>query len=129
MTMDYSTVAAKILAMLKRFGVAVVLRRQTAGTYDPVTGEFSGASTTDYSAWALMISQSMLQSGNAGDRYFDGTLIQTGDKMLILVASGLTVTPQPKDQLIISDVTWQIVARITVEPGGEALLYQVLVRK
>lgn len=129
MTMDYTATAAKILAMLEKFGVAVVLRRQTSGTYDPPAGEYSGAGTTDYPVQALVSSQSMPLSGNTGERYLGGVLIQTGDKILILAASGLAVTPQPKDLLIISGVTWQIVAAITVEPGGVALFYRVLVRK
>lgn len=127
--MDYTEIAADVLAALQEDGFAVTLRRQTAGTYNPVTGERTGAQTLNYSVQGLITSQSMLQSGNTGERYFNGTLIQTGDKMLILAASGLAVTPAPGDQLIVSGVTWQAVTLITVEPGGVALFYRVLVRK
>lgn len=127
--MDYTEIAADVLAALQEDGFAVTLRRQTAGTYNPVTGEFSGESTTDYAAQALISSQNMSQTGNTGERYFNGTLIQTGDKILMLAASGLSVTPAPGDRLIIGSVAWQIVTLITVEPGGVALFYRVLVRK
>ncbi len=127
--MDYTEIAADVLAALQEDGFAVTLRRQTAGTYNPVTGEFSGESTTDYAAQALISSQNMPQTGNTGERYFNGTLIQTGDKILILAASGLTVPPTPGDQLIVFGVTWQIATKTTVEPGGVTLFYRVLVRK
>ena len=127
--MEYTELAADVLAALQEDGFAVTLRRQTAGTFDPGEGSFDGATTTDYAAQALISSQSMSRSGDSGERYFNGTLIKTGDEILILAASGLSVTPQPGDLLIISSITWQLVAIVTVKPGGVALFYRVLVRK
>jgi hypothetical protein len=127
--MDYTETAADVLAALQEDGFAVTLRRQIADTYNPATGGYTGGTTTDYPAQALISSQSMPQSGNTGERYFDGTLTKTGDKILMLAASGLAVTPQPGDRLIVSGIIWQVVALITTEPGGVALFYRVMVRK
>jgi hypothetical protein len=126
--MDYTATAAKALTMLNKYGMAMTLRRQTAGTFNPSTGAFTGAATTDYTVQGLIQSQT-LQTAGAGERFFNGTLIQAGDKFILLAASGLAVVPSPGDLLIIGSITFNIATIIPLEPGGTALMYRALVRK
>lgn len=127
--MDYTEIAADVLAALQEDGFAVTLRRPSDQLYQPAAGEYAYAESTDYDAWALIASRAMLSSGQIGDRKFPGTMIQTGDKELILAAPGLEITPKSTDLLVISGVAYQIISMIPVEPGGVVLFYRVLVRK
>ncbi len=127
--MDYTEIAADVLAALQEDGMAMTIRRQTAGTYAPATGKTTGAIDTDYTAWGLIQSQRIPQAGNAGERTFNGTLIQTDDEFVLLAASGLSITPAPLDKLVIASVVYSIVTLIAVKPGGVVLFYRLLVRK
>jgi hypothetical protein len=126
--MDYTEIAADVLAALQEDGMAMTLRRSAGGTFSPATGSYTGATTTDYPAWGLIQSRTMPQSGNTGER-FNGMLVQTDDEFVLLAASGLTVTPAPGDLLVIAAVVYSIVTLIAVKPGGVVLFYRLLVRK
>lgn len=127
--MAYTEIAADVLDALQEDGMAMTVRRTSTGTYDPATGKTTGATDTDYDAWGLIQSQRIPQTGNAGERTFNGTLIQTDDEFILLAASGLTITPAALDKLVISSVVYSIVTLIAVKPGGVVLFYRLLVRK
>jgi hypothetical protein len=126
--MNYTAAAQKVLTALQKDGMAMTLRRQTAGTFNPATGSYTGASTTDYATWGLITAQSMPQSGNTGER-FNGMQVQTDDQFILLAASGLTATPAAGDLLVIAAVIYSIVTLIALKPGGVVLFYRLLVRK
>ena len=126
--MDYTEIAADVLEALQEDGMAMTLRRATAGTFNPAMGSFTGGTSTDYPAWGLIQSRTMERSGASGGR-FNGILVQTDDEFIILAASGLTVAPAPGDLLVISGVTYNLVTLIAVNPGGVVLFYRLLVRK
>lgn len=121
---DYLSVANKCKTGLAKAGVTMTLRQVVAGTYDPVTGTYSGGSTTDYEVMALV------QSGSAtGQRFFNNVLVQTDDQMVLLAASGLAIAPAPGDLLIMDGVSHTIVSVIPIQPGLVPLLYRILARK
>ena len=126
--MDYTKKAADVLAALQKKGMAMTLRQTAGGTFNRATGSYTGATTTDYSAWGLIQSRTMDRGGDTGGR-FNGILVQTDDEFILLAASGLTVTPAPGDLLVISGVIYNLVALIDVRPGGVVLFYRLLVRK
>jgi hypothetical protein len=126
--MDYTEIAADILAALQEDGMAMTLRRTAGGTFSPATGSYTGGTTTDYSAWGLIQSRTMDRGGDTGGR-FNGILVQTDDEFVLLAASGLTITPVPGDLLVIAAVIYNLVTLIDVRPGGVVLFYRLLVRK
>jgi hypothetical protein len=126
--MDYTASANKVLAALQKVGMAMTLRKQTAGVYNPATGEYDISTVTDYATHGLIKSQTMPQSGNTGER-FNGVQVQTDDEFIMLAAAGLAVPPVVGDILIISGVAYSIATLIALKPGGIVLLYQLLVRK
>lgn len=132
---DYTADAADVLTALQEDGLAMTLTQKSGGTFRPAYGDYkngAGADTrtsTDYTVYGLIQSQTMPQSGNTGERYFNGTLIQTGDKFILMAASGLAVTPAPGDKLTVSGTVYSIVTHIAIEPGGTVLAYRLLVRK
>jgi hypothetical protein len=128
MSMDYTADAADVFAALQEAGMAMTLRKQTAGVYNPATGEYDTQTITDYTVQGLIKSQSLTNVGNVGQR-FNGQEIQTDDQFVMLAASGLTAAPAPGDLLIISGVAYSVKTLIPLQPGGVTLLYQLLVRK
>ncbi len=127
--MDYTSTAADVLAALQEDGMAMTVRRTSTGTFSPATGKTTGATDTDYDAWGLIQSRTMDRAGTSGERFFNGTLIQTDDEFVMLAASGLSITPAAGDKLVISSVVYSIATLIAVKPGGVVLFYRLLVRK
>jgi len=129
---DYAADATDILEALREDGAPLTLTQTTGGTFNPATGAYTGQTTTTKSVYGLLQAPSMPQSGNTGERWFNGTLIQTNDKMMLLAAldsSGAAVVPVVGDTVTLNSVVFTIAALIPVEPGGVALAYRVLVRK
>lgn len=111
--------------MLKGKGQSLTLTRQTAGAYDPTTGEAKVKTTTQTGTGAVF---------DYGVKNIDGTLIQAGDKKLLLSAfntAGAALTaPVINDTVTIGGVTYTIVEPLkTVAPGGVTVLYQCNIRK
>ncbi|THD06109.1 hypothetical protein [Rhodanobacter lindaniclasticus] len=52
-TFDYTNMAATATRLLTRFGTTLQLRRTTPGTYDPVTGKETGATTANLACIGL----------------------------------------------------------------------------
>lgn len=123
--MDYNSIAQRALAQIKRAGIAVTISRETAESFDPGTGTYTGATMTDYSADGVIQAPNR---ENTGGRFGDGTMVQAGDKFILLAASGLTITPKPGDKITVNAVAYSIVTVMAVEPGGVALLYRILAR-
>ena len=86
MSFDYSELAATALELLTEFGGDVTRRSYTAGVYDPATGLVT-PTTADTTR------QGALFDFGAGKTLERGTLIQAGDKQLLLDATA-TVSPQ-----------------------------------
>ncbi len=125
MSYDYTRSRAAARSLLARYGQDVTLRRTLQGTYDSATGSFSGGSSTDYAARAVV---SNYQDGT------DGGTIQTGDRHVLMAADGLAVEPAPPatgqtDSLIIEGETFQIVRVRTIRPGEANVLYDIHARR
>ena len=124
------------LRLLKKRGVAVTLRREQQGDYDPDTGTTATATVTDYACVGLI---SNIDSEAANQFYSTSTLrnslIEKQDKMIILSAlllngETLSITPNPiTDTLILKGVEYDVVAIVPLEPDGDAILYSIQVRK
>lgn len=118
MTFDYAELATTAEELLTEFGQDVTRKSYTAGTYDPATGTTTPttANTTRKGA--------MFDFG-AGQTLERGTLIQAGDKRLLVDA---TATISPQDHFIVGGEEYVIVSLGEVNPAGTVVLYDLHVR-
>ena len=111
--------------LLKGKGQSITLTKVTAGTYNPATGGFTGASTSTQSAYGAIF--------DYGTKQIDGTLIKAGDKNLLLSAfktDGAALTaPVLGDTVSIGGVTYTLVEPLKeVNPAGTVVMFDCNVR-
>lgn len=111
--------------MLKGKGQSLTLTKNTAGTYNPATGGFTGAGTSTQTAYGAVF--------DYGAKQIDGTLIKAGDKQLLLSAvktDGAALTaPVLGDTVSIGGVTYTLVEPLKeVNPAGTVVLFDVNLR-
>lgn len=117
----YDEMAATALALLSEFGQPVTIARTTPGGYDPATGGVTAPITTSQAGSAVVREYAR--------QHIDGTLIQAGDKRVIVAASGLTFAPAPGDSVTASGDVLQVVSVIERNPAGTALVYELQGRR
>lgn len=111
----HTKAAATAVRLLAKYGQVVTLTHSAPGTYDPATGSVANTLTTQ-TAVAVELDYS--------EREIDGTLVQRGDKKLLLAASGLTV-PTVDDTVTVRSVVYTIKSVNTVAPGGVDIVYEL----
>lgn len=119
MAFDYAEIAANALETLTEFGRDVTRRSYAAGTYDPATGLVTPTTADTTRKGALF-------DFGAGQTLERGTLIQAGDKRLLLDA---TATVSPQDHFIIGGVEYVIESLGEINPAGTCVLYDIHLRK
>lgn len=110
------TVAAR---MLDSKGQSVSFSREVGGTFDPVLGSQSGATTTAWTAKAVALSYRNAE--------IDGTLVQSGD--VRLVAEYTTTEPQPNDICTVDSVVYRVIKNEPLSPAGTTVINTVQLRK
>jgi hypothetical protein len=116
---DYTKTAANALKTLTKFGQSVTQRSYTAGTYDPATGLVTPTTADTTRKGALF-------DFGAGQTLERGTLIQGGDKRLLLDA---TATVSPQDHFIVGSDEYIIVSLGEINPAGTVVLYDIHLRQ
>lgn len=103
----YTGIAAKAGRLLERFGTTITVKRTTGETLDPVTGTYSGGTTTTYKPKGLFqrIPQQLI----------DGTRILQSDRMIVLDS---TVEPLTSDTITVDSEDWTIQEVRPVKPNG-----------
>lgn len=102
------------IKLISKYGKAITLQRQGAGTYDVATGKNTTAPPSPEAINAVIEDYKPYAFAN-------GLAIQ-GDKKASVAAQGLAV-PTPGDQIIIDSVTFSIVQVETVYSGELAAMY------
>ncbi len=108
------------LGLLERYGTSVTLRHCQPGTYDPASGQNS-PTWSQYSLAGLVRDYRQEQ--------VDGSLVQSGDREIVLAAAADIPAPAPGDRLELGGHTYTIVQVKTLEPGGLPLLHQCQIRR
>lgn len=116
--------------LLKGKGQSLTLTKITAGTYNPATGGFTGAGTSTQTAYGAIFDYDLKQSGIYN---VPGTLIQIGDKQLLLSAfktSGAALTAPVAGDTITdsSGKAWTITQVKAVAPAGTVVMYECNLR-
>jgi len=97
----------------------VTLTHSNPGAYDPDLGTVAAVVTTQ-TAVAVEQSYSL--------REVDGTMVQRGDKKLLLTATNL-VAPVVDDTCTVQEVVYTIKNVNPLSPDGSAIIYELQVRR
>jgi hypothetical protein len=121
MAFDYSPLVSTAAALLAQFGQAVTLARTTGGTYDPVAGTKSGATTQTQTASAALFDYSLQESGA---KFAGESMVRVGDKKCLIAADGLTWAPDEGTTLTdAAGVVWQLEHITATAPAGTVVVY------
>jgi hypothetical protein len=113
---DLRSVAHRLLT---EKGATLSLTQRTSGAYDPNTGAAT-VTTASHSITAVVL--------DYPQRVIDGTLIQQGDKKVLVSAEGLTVDPDVDDYVVIASTDHRVVRARKISPAGEIVIWELQVR-
>jgi hypothetical protein len=122
MSAFYDRMAATAWRLIERFGQAATLSEVTAGEYDPVTGIDSEPVTLTQPGQVILLDYTVQEAGiiNAA-----GSLVQQGDKKIMLAAKGLAWPPTMTTTIFVDGLTWTIVNIKSTNPAGTPLVYEL----
>jgi hypothetical protein len=122
--MNYTHLSNRARKLLIKYGTHITISHHNPGTFDPIHGHYVGGGTVSCQGNAIV----QTPRDNAGDKFIDGTLIQTGDRQLV-IATGATLTPALGDHVTLASVLYGIVATVPVKPADTVLVHKVLLRR
>ncbi|MCK5605393.1 hypothetical protein KAR91_26110 [Candidatus Pacearchaeota archaeon] len=121
----YSRMQSTSNKLLLGKGQAVTLTKVVPGVYDPATGAVINTETTQTGTGAVV---------DWNDNQIDGTLIKTGDKLLLLsplnTAGAALTAPEIGDKITdAASVVYTLVGPLsTISPAGTPVLYKCNMR-
>jgi hypothetical protein len=116
--MTYASNAATASKLITKYGRSITLRKYSVGTYDPSTGA-NTTTITDSTVTGVVFDFS------AGQTMERGTLIQVGDKRVLLSASA---APSLQDHVLIGTAEYTIISVGETNPGGVSVMFDIHVR-
>ena len=123
--MDYTKVRLTADNKITSFGDDIIVRCTTYGTYDPVSDTYA-TSSTSYNGKCVIT--------NFSKRDIDGTLVQVGDRRLLLSALDMDGETLPelegRDdlQFVYNSRVLNVLGIDSLKPGGTVLLYKLHIR-
>lgn len=122
MSAFYDRMAATALRLIERFGLTATLSEVTPGEYDPVTGVETGGVTLTQTGQLILLDYTAQEAGiiNAA-----GSLVQQGDKKIMLAAKGLEWPPTMTTTVLADGLTWTIINIKSTNPAGTPLVYEL----
>jgi hypothetical protein len=116
--------------LIEKYGMPLVLTRTVPGTVNENAGTVGVPTYTTHNCFGLV--------EEYDDRVVASSLVQAGEKKLLLSAKGLTIQPDVGDRFTMPDGIWTIpdgdgpggIPPVQVlAPGGIAVIYTLRVRK
>ena len=125
MSAFYDRMAATALRLIERFGQTATLSdtpEPDPDDYDPVTGMGAAIVPVTQPGQVILLDYTMQEAGiiNAA-----GSLVQQGDKKIMLAAKGLAWPPTMTTTILADGLTWTIINIKTTNPAGTTLLYEL----
>lgn len=107
--------------LLTDYGQTMTLTSVVAPSdYNPADGDATNTET-DYPVTGALI--------DIASEQVDGTTIFATDQRILLSAEGLSVTPKADDNIVVSSASYKIIRVKPINPGGIAVVYDIIVRK
>ena len=122
MSAFYDEMAEVTLELIAEFGQAGTLISVTEGEYDPVTGFGAEPVTLSQTGQLILLEYSIQEAGISNAA---GSLVQQGDKKIMLAAKGLAWPPTMTTTILADGLTWTIINIKTTNPAGTPLLYEL----
>ncbi|MGV8864098.1 MAG: hypothetical protein ACOH2T_23380 [Pseudomonas sp.] len=121
----YDEMAGVALDLITEFGQVGTLSytpEVDPDDYDPVTGTGPVAVPVSQAGQLILLDYTAAESGvlNAS-----GSLVQQGDKKIMLAAKGLTWSPTLATTILADGLTWTIVNVKSTNPAGTPLVYEL----
>lgn len=107
----------------------------TMRVFTPTDGdeEWEQGEPTEQKLEARMVFLNFRSPSNAivtGERYFNGTLVEQGDKKVLLAGGHTSFPPAMNGTITRKDGSvWKIVNFLTLDPNGQQILYTLQVRR
>ena len=125
MSAFYDRMAATALRLIERFGQTATLSdtpEPDPDDYDPVTGMGAAIVPVTQLVQVILLDYTMQEAGiiNAA-----GSLVQQGDKKIMLAAKGLACPPTMTTTILADGLTWTIINIKSTNPAGTPLLYEL----
>jgi hypothetical protein len=125
MSAFYDRMAATALRLIERFGQTATLSdtpEPDPDDYDPVTGTGPVIVPVTQPGQVILLDYTEQEAGiiNAA-----GSLVQQGDKKIMLAAKGLAWAPTMATTIIADGLTWTIVNIKSTNPAGTPLVYEL----
>jgi len=115
---DYETLKGTAAKLITNFGAASVISRTGGSTFDPVTGSYSGGSTTTINAKAVRAQ--FTQSEKASQA------VQESDiKLLVEAGKGV---PLIDDNVLFDSINYRVLNVKEVSPSGVDVFYELQLR-
>ena len=122
MSAFYDRMAATALRLIAQYGQTATLTDVVAGEYDPITGVGTGGATLTQTGQLILLEYT---SAEAGIINASGSLVQQGDKKIMLAAKGLEWAPTTTATILADGLTWIIVNIKSTNPAGTPLVYEL----
>ncbi len=110
-----------VASLLSKFGVTCVVTVETEGEYQPSTGTYTGATSTEHS----ITSSPPLEFDN---KYIDGITILRGD-MQIFIKGDLEFTPAIGQKVVVAGSTFRVVGTSPIYSGDLIATWMLHLRK
>lgn len=115
-----------LFAGLGEFAVAGTITQNSAGAYNPATGQQSGRTPT---VTPIVVALSATSMKTLGFKYGQQGLIQVGDIEAFLPAKGITIEVMPGDVVSAGGTNYRIVLVRPEFTGATPVFYSCVVRK
>jgi hypothetical protein len=123
----YTRPLATASRLIKKFGQIVVISSSSQTGYNTSTGR-AILTTTSQSSFGCIFEWGADNYPNNGEGYIDSSLIEVGDKKLLLSVNGITL-PKLGDVATIGGLVYTIVNPIKiVSPSGVPIIVQCNIR-
>lgn len=121
----YTSQIATALRLITAKGQDVTFTRRTATGYDE-----DSDTTATHTAKAVVLPASASSMSAMAKAYAEAAAAENNILVLIVAASGLSMTPRPGDTVTgIDSLTWEVMANSPLAPDGTAIIHQLLIRR
>lgn len=120
--MDWTKWQDKAASMIGNYGADITVRLLTRSGYSAASDTYATIATTDYVIKGLIT--------NYDEADIDGTIIQNGDRRVLIYAKGLPALESSVDeiQIIYGGIAWNPISIVPLKPGGTTILYYLQCR-